>query len=186
MGSHPPPFILYVHMTDVDGLIAGFKQIVGQHCGCGAEGNQKQGFFFYFAGLLLDVFQAFECISGRTKNTPDAPGIIEKIVAHSEPAFLSFDEDDVPVIPNALHVVKPSGGIFFAGKIHIRTGDECIIIFSSRYQQTVPPRTVQIKMSSPEPATFAIVAIQIAECVGDADNMSFFVTLQHFGQSFSQ
>lgn len=30
---------------DVDGLIAGFKQIVGQHCGCGAEGNQKQGFF---------------------------------------------------------------------------------------------------------------------------------------------
>lgn len=49
-----------------------------------------------------------------------------------------------------------------------------------------PTKNRTDKMSSPEPATFAIVAIQIAECVGDADNMSFFVTLQHFGQSFSQ
>ena len=99
------------------------------------------------------------------------------IIAHSEPAFLSFDEDDVPVLPNTFHVAKPSGGIFFAGKIHIRTRDECIIIFSSRYQQTVPPRTVQIKMSSPKAAAFAIVAIQIAKCVGDTDNMSFLVAL---------
>ena len=161
-------------------------QVVGKHRGSGAEGNQEQHVLILLAGFLLYVVYAVERVPGRAEDTPDTPDIVKEVVAYTETAFLPFDKNDIPVVPDLLHVVKPPAGILLVGEIHVGTRDECVIILPSGHEQPVPPRTVNKEMCPPKPPALPYIAVKIAECIGNTDDMPFLIACQYLHQSLCQ
>ena len=90
---HAIPFVLHIHVTEVDGLQTSFGEIIGEDGRCLPESNEDEASRSMLLRQTEDLGITIPSIRRRTEDTLHATCAIEEVIADTEARLLALDEE---------------------------------------------------------------------------------------------
>ena len=124
---HAVPFVLHIHVTEVNGLQTCFGEVIGEDGRRLPEGNEDEASLSMLLRQTKDLGIATPSIRRRTEDALHATCAIEEVIADTEARLLALDEEQVTILPDRLHTLDVRRIVADIVAPHVEAGEVRII-----------------------------------------------------------